>query len=106
MVLMHSGIGPAEQLQRVGIPVIQHLPGVGQNMYDHMSHFGPTFIVNTTGESLTVNRLGLLEMKQFLHGFGVMSSIGGVEALNFIKTPNSRDPPDLPDAELIFVRYN
>lgn len=101
---MHSGIGPADQLRRVGIPVLQDLPGVGQNMYDHMSHLGPTFVVNTTGESLTVNRLGLLAMKNFIHGGGFMTSIGGVEALNFIKTPNSPDPPDLPDAELIFVR--
>lgn len=82
-LLMHSGIGPAEQLRRVGIPVLQDLPGVGQNMYDHMSHFGPTFVVNTTGESLSVNRFGLREMKQYLHGYGFMTSIGGVEALNF-----------------------
>lgn len=81
-MLLHSGIGPTEQLQRVGIPVLQDLPGVGQNMYDHMSHFGPTFVVNTTGQSLSVTRIGLREMKQFIHGYGFMTSIGGVEALN------------------------
>lgn len=102
-LLLLSGIGPAEQLRRVNIPVLQDLPGVGQNMYDHMSHFGPTFVVNTTGESLSVSRIGLREIKQFIHGYGFMTSIGGVEALNFVKTPNSRDPPDLPDAEIIFV---
>lgn len=35
-VLMHSGIGPAEQLQRFQIPVIQHLPAVGQGLKDHL----------------------------------------------------------------------
>jgi choline dehydrogenase len=34
-VLMLSGIGDAAELHRLGIPVIQHLPGVGQNFQDH-----------------------------------------------------------------------
>ena len=34
-VLMQSSIGEQTELQRFGIPVIQHLPGVGQNLQDH-----------------------------------------------------------------------
>jgi choline dehydrogenase len=34
-LLMLSGIGPAEQLQALGIPVVANLPGVGQNLRDH-----------------------------------------------------------------------
>src|SRR5712672_663142 len=34
-VLMQSGIGEQAELQRFGIPVVQHLPGVGQNLQDH-----------------------------------------------------------------------
>jgi choline dehydrogenase len=34
-VLMHSGIGDQAELRRFGIPVVQHLPGVGQNFQDH-----------------------------------------------------------------------
>src|SRR3981189_1676565 len=34
-VLMQSGIGNQTDLQRLGIPVVQHLPGVGQNLQDH-----------------------------------------------------------------------
>jgi choline dehydrogenase len=34
-VLMLSGIGDRAELQRLGIPVVQHLPGVGQNFQDH-----------------------------------------------------------------------
>ncbi|MEI5677161.1 GMC family oxidoreductase [Mesorhizobium sp. CGMCC 1.15528] len=36
-VLLLSGIGPAEQLSRFGIPVIRDLPGVGENFQDHIS---------------------------------------------------------------------
>ena len=36
-LLMLSGIGPAEQLNRLGIAVVQDLPGVGQNLRDHPS---------------------------------------------------------------------
>ena len=34
-VLMQSGIGDQIELQQFGIPVVQHLPGVGQNYQDH-----------------------------------------------------------------------
>ncbi len=36
-VLMQSGIGDRAQLERFNIPLIQHLPGVGQNLHDHIS---------------------------------------------------------------------
>ena len=34
-ILMLSGIGPADHLKAVGIPVVHDLPGVGQNLRDH-----------------------------------------------------------------------
>ena len=36
-VLMLSGIGDQAELQRLGIAVVQHLPGVGQNFQDHFA---------------------------------------------------------------------
>jgi choline dehydrogenase len=35
-VLMLSGIGDQTELQRLGIPGVQHLPGVGENFQDHV----------------------------------------------------------------------
>jgi choline dehydrogenase len=35
-LLMLSGIGPAAQLAAAGVPLIADLPGVGQNLHDHL----------------------------------------------------------------------
>jgi choline dehydrogenase len=36
-LLMLSGIGLEDQLQQFGIPIVRHLPGVGQNLWNHLS---------------------------------------------------------------------
>jgi choline dehydrogenase-like flavoprotein len=35
-ILMHSGIGPADQLEKFQISVVDHLPSVGQGLKDHL----------------------------------------------------------------------
>lgn len=35
-LLQCSGVGPADLLARVGVPVVHALPGVGQNLQDHL----------------------------------------------------------------------
>jgi choline dehydrogenase len=56
-VLMQSGIGDEAELQRVGIPLVQHLPGVGQNFQDHpgigciWEYQKPLAPRNSTGEA-------------------------------------------------------
>ncbi len=36
-ILMLSGIGPEQQIREFGLPVVHHLPGVGQSLQDHYS---------------------------------------------------------------------
>ena len=36
-LLMLSGIGPRDQLEQFGIPVLQEAPGVGQSLWNHLS---------------------------------------------------------------------
>jgi len=36
-LLMLSGIGPKDQLEQFGIPTVHELPGVGQNLWNHLS---------------------------------------------------------------------
>jgi choline dehydrogenase len=35
-ILLLSGIGPADDLRRLGLPVVLDLPGVGRNLQDHL----------------------------------------------------------------------
>jgi choline dehydrogenase len=44
-LLMVSGVGPADVVSKHGVKVIVDLPGVGQNMWDHV-FFGPSYQVN------------------------------------------------------------
>ncbi|KAH6650751.1 hypothetical protein F5144DRAFT_598177 [Chaetomium tenue] len=52
-LLLVSGVGNPETLQPLNIPVIADLPGVGQNMQDHI-FFGPSYRVNAP----TISALG------------------------------------------------
>ncbi|KAG8927754.1 hypothetical protein FRC02_007811 [Tulasnella sp. 418] len=36
-ILMQSGVGPRDVLEKAGVPVVVDLPGVGQHMQDHLS---------------------------------------------------------------------
>ncbi|MEV4666629.1 GMC family oxidoreductase [Microbacterium sp. LWO12-1.2] len=36
VILLRSGIGPAAELEALGIPVVQDSPGVGKNLHDHL----------------------------------------------------------------------
>ena len=44
--LLLSGVGPAKDLERLGIDVVHDLPGVGKNLQDH-----PDFIFGYTTDS-------------------------------------------------------
>jgi choline dehydrogenase len=74
-LLMLSGIGPAEQLRALGIPVHHAMAGVGQNLHDHiyahcLASVDPSFSINRKISSnwrmvpdvlrYLVNRRGLL----------------------------------------------
>jgi choline dehydrogenase-like flavoprotein len=46
-LLLQSGIGPADHLRTVGVPVVHDLPGVGANLQDHLDLFA---IAECTGD--------------------------------------------------------
>lgn len=45
-ILMLSGVGPADQLNKLGIPVVYDNPNVGQNFSDHASAGGVTYRID------------------------------------------------------------
>ena len=55
-LLLVSGIGPAATLRKHQIPIIAPLPGVGQNMQDHI-YFGQSYRVNAPTFSSLSNPL-------------------------------------------------
>lgn len=55
-LLLVSGVGNADTLRPLGIPVVADRPGVGQGMQDHI-YFGPSYRVNAP----TISALGYPE---------------------------------------------
>ena len=53
-LLMVSGVGPKNLLSQFNIPVISDLPGVGQNMWDHIL-FGTDYKVDVNTASAALN---------------------------------------------------
>lgn len=101
-LLMASGIGPAAHLREMGIAVVHDLPGVGQNLQDHVDII-LNCKVNTT-ELLGKTLRGVLRMVPELmryrrHRTGTLTS-NVAEAGGFVK---SRSDLDRPDLQLHFV---
>jgi choline dehydrogenase len=63
-LLMLSGIGDAKHLQAMGIPVVVDLPGVGQNLQDHIL---VPVAYQATGDLHPANTSSIAEAGLFLH---------------------------------------
>jgi len=100
-VLQISGIGPAEHLQRIGVPVVHELAGVGANLNDHyvvrVSH-------RVTG-AVTINQLarGMRLAREAVRwatiGNGALT-FGVTSAMVFCR---SREGLSSPDLQLLFT---
>jgi len=96
-LLLLSGVGAADTLQSLGIPVVMDLPGVGQNLQDHAAA-GATYTctqpISLAGAEKIHHLLNYLLFKK-----GPLSSNVG-EGVAFIHT---RPGLPAPDIELIFA---
>jgi choline dehydrogenase-like flavoprotein len=96
-LLMLSGVGAAVDLQKLGIPVICDLPGVGQNLHDH-----PDFVFGYTSDEPhligisfgSVARL-IRAVKQYISTRRGPISSNFAEGGGFLKTRPELEAPDL-----------
>lgn len=77
-LLMVSGIGPCDQLKKNGIPCLQDLPGVGQNMWDHaLWGVGHRVNVQTASAGFNNPSLNAKAAEAFLvNGTGPLATFG------------------------------
>jgi choline dehydrogenase len=95
-ILQLSGIGPAALLREHGIPVVHDLPGVGENLHDHLEVY---FQVRCK-QPITLNgRLNLMskgmigaEWALFQSGLGATNHF---ESCGFIRSRAGIDYPDI-----------
>lgn len=82
-ILLLSGIGPKAELDKVGIPQVHELPGVGKNLHNHV-----TFYLNfLLRKKRAVSDLDwAIALEYLLNKKGPMSSTGmsQVEPINII----------------------
>ncbi|MGH7118548.1 MAG: GMC family oxidoreductase [Acetobacteraceae bacterium] len=95
-LLQLSGVGPASLLQSLGIPLVHHLPGVGENLRDHYS----VRMVAKVKGSVTINELsrGLRLVGQFerwLRGRPNILAVSPSLVHWFWKSRAELDAPDL-----------
>jgi len=95
-ILLHSGIGPAADLERVGVPVSHDLAGVGRNLIDH-PYLQPTYTTTEPRHSLNRQLRGWRVFKHgakwLLGGRGPLT-IGASQAVAFV-TLAGEDRPGL-----------
>ena len=95
-LLLLSGIGPADEIRRLGIPVALDLPGVGRNLQDHLELYvqyacTKPITLHLVENPLTRVRIGL---EWFLFKSGLATS-AHLEAGAFIRRNDAVPHPDL-----------
>lgn len=92
-ILQLSGIGPADALRRVGVPVVHDLPSVGANLHDHL-YCPVRYTARDTGHTSTAPHFlwGMFRDWAFDDGwFGDTF----LESGGFVKTGPDQPRPDL-----------
>lgn len=95
-LLMQSGVGNGEQLQAHGIELTHHLPGVGENLQDHM-YIHHTYACDNKS-SLNADFRGVNAMTHginyVLRKKGPLTS-GASQAVAFVRSSENIERPDL-----------
>lgn len=96
-LLMLSGIGNADELRSLNIPVVADLPGVGQNLQDHIAVSVVHRSIQDVQPALTSS---IVEAGMFLHSGDALNQ---APDLQFLSGPVLWSPPGYPNEGLGFV---
>ncbi|KAK0076520.1 hypothetical protein PV325_005251 [Microctonus aethiopoides] len=103
-LLMLSGIGNETHLRENNIEPIVDLPGVGQNLQDHIAVGGLAFLIDYQ-ISVIMNRLVNLNsaLRYAISEDGPLTSSVGLETVAFINTKYANKSEDWPDIEFMLT---
>ena len=96
-LLLLSGIGPAQHLTEMGVPVLHDLPGVGANLQDHFNTFCTYRIardLSVNGLSYSLRRRLVAGAQYFLLRSGPMSG-NGMYVGALVRSDKRLERPDL-----------
>lgn len=94
-ILMLSGIGAKDELQKHGIALQHELEGVGKNLHDHLFYaISSLSNVNTNNHYVPMHMRAVALGKYFISGSGPLS-IGPLEAVAFLKSDAAQTRPDI-----------
>jgi choline dehydrogenase len=94
-LLLRSGIGDGDELQRLGIPLRHHLPGVGRNLQEHPAVLMSRFVnVPTYNSRMSAHHKVRFLLQYLLAKRGPLVSVGG-QGIAFAKTDPALDRPDM-----------
>lgn len=94
-ILMRSGIGPAAQLQALGIAVQVDAPGAGRNLQEHASVQTSYFVdVPTYNNMVDRWRMPVNFLNYLLRGRGPLSATP-VEAMAYLRSQSDLAEPDI-----------
>jgi choline dehydrogenase-like flavoprotein len=93
-ILMHSGVGPRNQLEAFGIPVIADLQGVGENLHDHPIIPIAAFVKGKMGYQAAAQGVGMIAS-----GMRYLVTRDGPASGNGIETVSYWDPDNLSNEE-------
>ena len=95
-LLLLSGVGPADELRRLGIDVVADLPGVGENLQDHLEIYVQHACTRPITLYSALEPLGMVKagVSWYLFRGGVGAS-NQFEAGGFIRSRAGVEHPDL-----------
>ncbi|GAB6032143.1 hypothetical protein CHUAL_010798 [Chamberlinius hualienensis] len=107
-LLMLSGVGPADHLNQLNIPIVADLQGVGQNLHNHLGFAGLLWTVNCT--NCTYNLMSAMAIRHMfnwlLFGEGPLEIPNTAEGMGFVSTKYVNKEEDFPDIQLNMASGN